>query len=25
MRQNFARLLPHPEEGILPLRVMSIE
>ena len=25
MRQNFARMLPHPEEGMLPLRVMSIE
>lgn len=25
MRQNFARMLPRPEEGMLPLRVMSIE
>ena len=25
MRQNFARMMPHPEEGILPLRVLSVE
>lgn len=25
MRQNFARILPRPEEGLLPLRVLNIE
>ncbi len=25
MRQNFARMLPRPEEGLLPLRVLSVD
>ena len=25
MRENFARMLPHPEEGLLPLRILSID
>lgn len=25
MRENFARMLPHPEEGLLPLRVLSVD
>ena len=25
MRQNFSRMLPHPEEGLLPLRVLSVD
>lgn len=25
MREQFSRLLPRPEEGILPLRVLSVE
>lgn len=25
LRENFARMLPHPEEGLLPLRILSVD